>query len=322
MQISKLIFAPALLLLVALMVALTSGVVDAQSYAIQTSAPIYQQPVYLSSPPAGSQLKTNAGWDKCDCQCPQPGNGPCDCKNLNCKIKLPAGCKNTTGPTKTPIACKIYGKIPVFNYNQNCLEQCCDFRYLTEVPEVHCVCEQCVEIGKKMIQCLPGCCFSVCVPVNKCQTKTVQCKLGQKEMPMQLWKRTQGTQIVYDVYVINSPNRDSPDHAGGMPDKWVIMHCGTEADFNARFPGAVCTDGTPALGAKATPKNAKPQSTTADVELKLVVDQEELANYIKQDANEEESKIESDSTATTSEAEKPQPFGNLEVQSSNPGSSS
>ena len=294
MQLSKLLILPALLL-----VGLTAGNASAQGYIVGTPVPAYQQPIYTQAPPAGSSLKSAPVLSSSTCQCPQPGNGACKCKNLSCKIQLPYDCKKETGPTRTPIPCKIYGKIPVFEYYADCLEKHCDFRYDTEVPEVHCVCEKCVEIGTKLIQCLPGCCFSVCIPQNQCTTKSVQCKLGCKTMPMELWKRVENKQTRYDVYVINNPSVESSDHAGGMPSKWVIMHCGTKEQFLARFPNAVCSDGKPILADNETSKDAKPEATTADVKLEMVVDQEQLASYLQQRSQIEESTTANDSKTET-----------------------
>jgi len=107
-------------------------------------------------------------------------------------------------------------------------------------------------------------------------------------MPMELWKRMEDGKTRYDVHVMNNADPQSQDHAGGMPAKWLIMHCGTAEQFLSKFPGAVCSNGNPILGAKATKEKAEPKATTADVELKLVVDQDKLAEYFEQESNADE----------------------------------
>lgn len=269
-----------IVLILALAVLLTPRSAESQIHQIYTPAPVYQTPI-ISTPifpstPGISQDPFAA------CSCNPTNPGECKCKNLDCKIKLPLNCKNSKPPTKTPILCKIYGKIPVHTIESNCLNKHCDFQYVTDVPEVHCIKETCCEIGTKLIQCLPGCCFNVCVPINACVTQTVQCKLSPKNMPMELWRRDQDGQVLYDVFVINNPDVNSPFHAGGMPAKWVIMHCGTAAQFHQRFPGAVCSDGKPMLNAKNLKQGVKPESTSADVDIKLVVDEKKVQQYIKE----------------------------------------
>ena len=284
MNISKHIFMTGFLV-----VALLSNIANAQTYPMQTVTPVYQQPIYSVTPPAIGSLKSYSPLSVCNCNQP---NGDCKCKNLDCKIKLPSNCTKKTVASKTPIPCKIYGKIPIYKYNSNCLVKECDFQYQTEVPQIQCGCEECVEIGTKLVQCLPGCCFNVCVPTFCCKTQSVKCELILKEMPMQLWQRTENGRTVYDVYVINNPAQDSPFFAGGMPAKWVIMHCGTRAEFDSRFPGA-CSNGNP-ISDTATQKDATPQTTAADVKLEMIVDQKQLEEYVKQ-----ESETTADSEATT-----------------------
>jgi len=248
--------------------------------------PVYQQPIYqqqiIQSP---THFVPGNPFDACDC-----GNNPgnprdCKCKNLNCKITLCPGCKTVRPLHKTQINCNVFGKIPRHTIERNCLKKVCDFQYATEVPQVHCTREICVEIAKKALPCLPGCWFDVCVPAYECKTETVECKLVPKTMPMELWERRENGQVKYDVYVINNRDPNSPFHAGGMPSKWLILHCGSKAHLRLRFPGAICTDGKPFPFAKAT-RGAKPTATPADVNIQLIVDKKKIEAFKKQAAAE------------------------------------
>ncbi len=254
-------------------VTITPGILTAQISQGHYPQPVYQvgqisAPVMHFATPA--PVASNP-FSACSGGC-IPGNPTdCNCKNLDCKICLPYNCKKSKQLHAETIPCKTCGLIPQKNYNADCAQKVCDFQYETEVPEVHCVAETCTEIGKRSIECMPGCHFTVCVPVKKCTAKTVECKLAPKSMPMELWKRQQGNQTVYDVYVINDCNPDSNFHAGGMPEKWLIMHCGSAQDITNRFPGAICNDGKPLVVSK---KGAKPKATPADVDIKLVMDKD------------------------------------------------
>ena len=95
-------------------------------------------------------------------------------------------------------------------------------------------------------------------------------------MKMELWRRqdpVKGT--VYDVYVINV----APNIAGGMPERWLILHCATKDQFRQRFPNARRADGSPLV--KNAPKDAKPQKTTADVSIELTVKQALVEHYVR-----------------------------------------
>ncbi len=180
-----------------------------QNYSAQGYHNVYPQPVYqhvyptpactptpivVHQPHHGPISICECGHRPSDCTCGHGhihghghnacgcGNthckGDCDCKYLDCKIHLP-NCKTCRPTCKTPIDCKIVGKIPKVIIEKNCLQKITDFQYIVDVPQVECVTEYCEEIGKKQIQCLPGCCFSVCVPIAKCITETVECKIGR-----------------------------------------------------------------------------------------------------------------------------------------------
>lgn len=264
--------------------------------------PIYHPPVIATPPVYPSASVAQSPFDACQCNPSTPGD--CKCKNLSCKLKLPGQCKFHKPVKKTPVLCKIYGKIPVINSCSDCLTKLCDFNYPTEVPEIHCIKESCCEIGTKLIQCLPGCCFNVCVPVYTCVTQNVQCKLTPKPMPMQIWQRNQDGQIVYDVYVINTEDPSSAFHAGGMPAKWVVLHCGTEEEVKRRFPGATCSDGRPILPSMTLKKGVTPEATSADVPIKLVVDQAKVQQYLNGlNANKSEQKAEQAGQENTEKAE-------------------
>ena len=244
---------------------------EAQSQTVYPQVPIYQQPVLVA--PAVPSVVAGVRSPLAACNCNPTNPGDCKCKDLDCKIRLPHNCKTSKPTKKTPVPCTIYGKIPVCTECLDCLSKVCDFNAETDVPQIHCTEEKCVEIGKKLVECLPGCCFSVCVPTYKCYTQSVECKLGKKVMPMQLWCRTEDNKKLYDVYVINNPDPKSAVHAGGMPAKWLIMHCGTENNVNTRFPGILQTGGL-SLG------DQKSQATSADVKVTLVVDQEAVEKYV------------------------------------------
>ncbi len=105
-------------------------------------------------------------------------------------------------------------------------------------------------------------CFSVCVPVKQCVTQSGKCKRVPKLMPVELWQRELDGRLVYDVYIINSPDVNSNFDAGGMPAKWVILHCETLDDVEKRFPGAVSTGGKPMPGDGAMKSSAKVRART------------------------------------------------------------
>jgi len=98
-------------------------------------------------------------------------------------------------------------------------------------------------------------------------------------MPMELWQRSKNGQPVYDVYVINNSDPQSPFHAGGMPAKWLVLHCGSKEDVKDRFPTAIRADGTPLVEAE---KDATPKATPADVNIEMVTDIEKIQEYENQ----------------------------------------
>ncbi len=277
---------------IAIAVTLAPACSMAQFYGQPTyhSGPIVSQPMIVVSP----QPVTRDPFDACKCGCPPGSPGDCKCKHLDCKIRLSTNCKATKPLKITPINCRVCGKIPKREYSENCLKKICDFYYDTEVPEIHCAIETCTEIGKKSLECLPGCCFSVCVPVKECTTEKVECKLVLKRMPMQLWKRKDEGRDVFDVYVINDCDENSEFFAGGMPEKWLVIHCGSKQDIMHRFPGALCADGSPMVISK---KGTKPKATPADVDIELVLDEKKVEEFVKQAAE----KIEKETAETTTE---------------------
>ena len=231
--------------------------------------------------------------------------GDCKCKHLHCELKLhPPHCKKTGPTTKTPIYIKILGKIPKDEQNYDCYELIKDFNYDTLVPTILCTTTKCVEIGTKTLQCevegcRPGCSFTVCIPVKNCVTKTVECKLVKKPMPHKIFKRTDPNdhpKVSYDVYVINNADENSPYHAGGMPERWLVMHCATKEQVQAKFPNML---------AKNQGKNVKPKATTADVGIELLVKKELVKQFVEA-AKEKAAQQETvESRKTAKESDKP-----------------
>lgn len=245
--------------------------------------PVYSAPAttYHSAPVTRSNVVTTRAVDPLSvCDCGGTTTGTCDCKNLNCEIRLPHNCK-TVGPTKTtPIDCDIYGTIPKMNDDIHCYDWELDFQHVTKVPQVWCTTEKCVEIGKKTLECVPGCSFSVCIPINNCEKKTVECRLVDQLMNMVIKRRLENNQSVYDVYVINDKNPSSQYHAGGMPGEWLILHCASAAQVRSRLPNAKKADGTPLV--KKSQGHVEPQPTEADVDIQMIVEQSLLKEYSEQ----------------------------------------
>lgn len=173
---------------------------------------------------AGGDIHAPCKNDKCDC----------DCKHLHCEIRMTNHCYKEQC-TKDPLENKPMGKIDVRNYDTHCYGPPTDFKADTRVPVIICKTEKCVEIGKQDYDCLPGCKFTLCVPINDCLKKTITCELVEQEMMMRVFARSQNGVVTYDVYVLNQPS--GPHSAGGMPAKWVLMHCATWAQVEKRFPG-------------------------------------------------------------------------------------
>ena len=240
------------------------------------SAPIVSNPIILGAP-----IQSTNPFDACQCGS-TPGGGECKCKDLHCELKLSSHCKHTRPLYKHPIPCEILGKIPKEKYEVNCEQLKRKFQYLTKVPQIHCTTEVCTEIGKKDLQCIPGCCFSVCVPTTACKTETVECKLVNKMMNLEIWERNDPERgLVYDVDVINDRNPSSEFHAGGMPAKWLVMHCGSKAELSQCFADAKKSDGS--LLFTSVKKGTKPKATKADVDIKLVVKKAIVESYLKKE---------------------------------------
>ncbi|WP_345688000.1 hypothetical protein [Novipirellula caenicola] len=171
--------------------------------------------------------------------------------------------------SKTPIHVKIIGRIPRIDEETNCYVTKIDFQAPTKVPYVISKTHRCVEIGKRAITCLPGCTFSLCVPINECCENVLTCELRNKTMNLRAWKRNNGT---YDVYVLNQAS--GPFSAGGMPEKWLVMHCATKSQVESKFPEVQVTarDGKP-VSERVVLNRRVPQSTSADTEMEFVVSQ-------------------------------------------------
>ena len=225
--------------------------------------------------------------------------GDCKCKDLDCEPKLsPANCEYTGTTEKEKIPYEIIGKIPLRTSSTNCYEKVEEFTYNALVPEILCTTQECVEIGTKKIECevdecKPGCSFTVCVPVNKCITKKVECRLTPKPMRHVAYRRTDpndSPSVSFDIYVINDADSTSPFHAGGMPKEWLVMHCATAEQVHKKFPNML---------AKNKGKNIQPQETEADVNIELAFDEETLKSFLeKSSANASDSKTEQPETQT------------------------
>lgn len=220
--------------------------------------------------------------DPVDSCCGTAHKGDCKCKHgLNCELTLSRHPCNRGGQLrKTPRRYNIVGKIPKIDDVTDCYKEITKFNYNTLVPTIVCTTHKCVEIGTKTIQCevgdcKPGCSFRVCVPINDCTTKTVECRLVDKEMPHRVMQRTDpdSGEVTFDVYVINNSDESSPYHAGGMPEEWLVMHCASKDDVRRKFPSMVVSN---------RGKNVEPQLTDADVNIKLAFDKDAIAAYLEQ----------------------------------------
>lgn len=272
---------------------------------VYPSAPVYQPtPVYQSAPVYQSLPSGHATIDPIAACCDCPTSGDCKCKDLNCTLKLwPPNCKKSGPTTKTPIRCEIVGKIPKDSDDIDCHELVKEFQYDTLVPRIACNTFTCREIGTKTIQCevdecRPGCGFKVCIPIKKCVTKSVECKLVYQSMKHRVFLRTDPKDSKtpsFDVFVINDPAPGAPGHAGGMPREWLVMHCGSRANIQSRFPGMIAMN---------KGKDVKPKATPADVGIELFV-KKELIKEILQTARDKASEEEvPDSTLTGGEVSK------------------
>ena len=216
---------------------------------------------------------SHCGHYPCTCHhhnpCSHCGHSPCNCDCnhcLDCEIRLSHHCDRRTC-SKTPIPFNIIGHIPKINEETNCYVTKIDFQAPTKVPYVICKTHRCVEIGKRAITCLPGCTFSLCVPIAECCETVLTCELRDKMMKLRAWKRDNGS---YDVYVLNEAS--GAFSAGGMPEKWLVMHCASKAQVESKFPSVQVTarDGKPvSQRVVMTPHRSKP--TTADTEMELVI---------------------------------------------------
>ncbi|WP_144056792.1 hypothetical protein [Rhodopirellula europaea] len=94
---------------------------------------------------------------------------------------------------------------------------------------------------------------------------------------MKIYRRKEGNRTVYDVYVINDPDPNSPFHAGGMPAKWLILHCATAEQVRAQLPNATKQDGTPIV--KSSTKGKSTPNEDANVNIEMVVKESILKEY-------------------------------------------
>jgi len=271
------VFRSALIMSFVVLLNLPTTSAQSQTTGAYFPMPVYSQPVYASPTSVVTNIAKTDPFAACKCGCDPSTPGDCKCKNLDCKLRLPDNCKVVRGPHKTLIPCDVYGKVPKRTVETSCTQKLFAFEFPTDVPEVHCVTDYCTEIGKKILQCIPGCCFSVCVPKAKCKTEKVECKLASKLMRMELWSRQEGQRLVYDVYVVNDKDPASAFHAGGMPARWLILHCASPENFNSRFPGIDINTGA-SLG--ALDQDAKPEATPADVKIELITDKETIKEHV------------------------------------------
>ncbi len=64
-----------------------------------------------------------------------------------------------------------------------------------------------------------------------------------------------------------------------MPEKWLLVHCANEQQIRQRLPNSVRSDGTPLI---ISAKDAKPQTTEADVAIELILNQAKVEAYVEQ----------------------------------------
>ena len=159
----------------------------------------------------------------------------------------------------------MLGTIPKLVYTEDCYEREVQFNAETKVPEIHCATKTCIKIGTKTFECVPGCTFSLCIPTAQCEEETVECKLVPRMMQMAAKIRRDGT---VDVYVINNSDTTAPNHAGGMPEQWIVMHCATKEQVRSKFPSATRPDGSPI---SSTIRSSESLDTTADVNIEVVI---------------------------------------------------
>lgn len=218
---------------VLLCLASAGGTCSAQGTVIYSGEVVYQSAPYtvVQSPTVVVHSKPNDPCNVCN-STQKPCN--CNCKLCyDCEIKLPPNCCKTNCTT-TPVNLQVYGSIDVLNEDLDCYVKRYEFEALTKVPYIVCQTKKCVEVSKKSYECIPGCSFQLCVPINECHEKTVKCDLRDKRMKLVAYLRDTGT---YDVYVINEPSGQY--HAGGMPEKWIVLHCASQTQVRAKFPDAV-----------------------------------------------------------------------------------
>lgn len=122
-------------------------------------------------------------------------------------------------------------------------------------------------------------------------------------MNLELWERMHYGKKVYDVYVINNVDPNSPYHAGGMPEKWLVLHCASVENVRVRFPNSVRADGQPMV---KSPEGTQPQTTDADVPVNLVLDEARINEYVEEArkkfvGDDEDAKKEADTTPVQTE---------------------
>ena len=245
--------------------------------------PTYSKKIYTPTPHYTPPTKPADPREICGCG-NTPSTGDCQCKNLKCELKK-LHCNKIVDRDVTHLdPPEIYGKIPRRNVDKNCLELVCEFYAKTKVPEIHCVTEECNEIGKRKYECFEGCYFQLCIPVKECTTVSVECKLVEQNMLMRLMRRFDKGRIVYDVYVINNSDPNSGFQAGGMPAEWLIMHCASAADIKRRFPDTTCKNGEPLVQVGKGDKLTE----DAEVDIALIFDKEKIEEYMHQVANQEQ----------------------------------
>lgn len=204
--------------------------------------------------------------------CNTPSNKPCNCECkvcLDCEIKLPDNCCKKECTPK-PLYVEVLGKIPTVHENTNCYVHVVPFEYEVKVPTIVCWTRTCTEISKRSFECIPGCSFELCVPINECEEKVVKCELRNRKMRLEAKKRDNG---LWDVYVLNDVDPASAYHAGGMPKIWLTLHCATLDKVKATYPNVTIAS---VETKDANSKVAADDTKSLDTDIQLVIKEEEL----------------------------------------------
>lgn len=254
------------------LVIVASPIAMAQTYYRQRV--VYPSQNYTVVTPAAPAAPAAQPCSKPTDPCNTPSNKPCNCECkvcLDCEIKLPDNCCKKECTPK-PLHVEVLGKIPTVHENTNCYVHVVPFEYEVKVPTIVCWTRTCTEISKRSFECIPGCSFELCVPINECEEKVVKCELRKRKMKLEAKKRDNG---LWDVYVYNDSDYASPYHAGGMPKVWLTLHCATLDKVKATYPEIAIASTEAKAGESAV---AVDNVRALETEIELIVKEEELVD--------------------------------------------